>query len=114
MIARIWHGTTTTANADAYMAEYFHKTGLPDYLATEGNLGVLVLRQDEDQQANFLMITLWKSRKSIQEFAGEDINQARYYPEDRKYFVELEPNVAHYDVLIDVRQPANPNAAKTG
>jgi hypothetical protein len=44
MIARIWHGKTTTAKADVYMQEYFHKTGLPDYQATDGNLGVLVLR----------------------------------------------------------------------
>lgn len=107
MIARIWHGKTTTEKADAYMEEYFHNTGLIDYQATEGNLGVLVLREDEDEQANFLMITLWESKEAIKKFAGEDINKARYYPEDNLYFAELEPNVAHYDVLVNVMKSVN-------
>ncbi len=92
MIARIWHGKTTAEKADAYM-DYFHKTGLPDYQGTEGNLGVFVLRKDEGQQADFLMITLWESEDAIRKFAGDDINRARYYPEDNQYFGEMEPNV---------------------
>lgn len=102
MIARIWHGKTTVAKADAYMEEYFHETGLPDYQATEGNLGVFVLRKDEGDDANFLMITFWESKDAIKKFAGDDINRARYYPEDHQYFAELEENVAHYDVLINL------------
>jgi heme-degrading monooxygenase HmoA len=101
MIVRIWHGKTTVAKADAYMKEYFHKTGLVDYQATEGNLDVFVLRKDEEQQADFLMITLWESKDAIRKFAGDDINTARYYPEDNQYFMELEPHVSHYDVLIN-------------
>lgn len=107
MIARIWHGRTTITKADAYMGEYFHKTGLLDYQATEGNLGVLVLRKDEDKQADFLMITLWESKDAIKKFAGDDINKARYYSEDNQYFMELEPNVTHYDVLVNVMKSAN-------
>ena len=76
MIARIWHGRTTAAKADAYM-DYFHKTGLADYHATQGNLGVYVLRKDEGEQTDFLMITLWESEDAIRKFAGEDINKAR-------------------------------------
>ena len=101
MITRIWHGKTTVAKADAYMKEYFLQTGLADYQGTEGNLGVLVLRKDENGQADFLMLTLWQSEDAIKKFAGEDINSARYYPEDQKYFAELEPNVVHYEVLIN-------------
>jgi heme-degrading monooxygenase HmoA len=101
MIARIWHGKTTVAKADAYLAEYFLQTGLADYQGTEGNRGVLVLRKDEEGQAEFLMLTLWESEDAIRKFAGEDINSARYYPEDTKYFAELEPDVAHYEVLIN-------------
>ena len=101
MIARIWHGKTTVAKADAYMEEYFLQTGLTDYQGTEGNLGVLVLRKDEDGQADFLMLTLWESEDAIRKFAGDIINNARYYPEDKKYFAELESKVIHYDVLIN-------------
>ena len=108
MIARIWHGRTTITKAVAYMEEYFHKTGLPDYQSTDGNHGVLVLRQDQGKQAEFLMITLWESKDAIKEFAGDDINKARYYPEDHHYFAELQANVAHYDVLVNVMKSANP------
>ena len=101
MIARIWHGKTTIAKADAYMEEYFLQTGLADYQSTEGNRGVIVLRKDENGQADFLMFTLWESEDAIRKFAGDDINKARYYPEDKKYFTEMEANVAHYDVLIN-------------
>ncbi len=103
MIARIWHGKTTTTKADAYMQEYFLQTGLADYQSTEGNQGVIVLRKDEAGQADFLMLTLWDSVDAIRKFAGDDINQARYYPDDKKYFDEadLEPNVVHYQVLIN-------------
>jgi heme-degrading monooxygenase HmoA len=107
MIARIWHGKTTPAKADAYMEDYFNKTGLADYQATEGNLGVLVLRRDEGGHAEFLMITLWESEDAIKGFTGDDINLARYYPEDNFYFAELEPNVAHYDVIVNVKKSAN-------
>ena len=102
MIARIWHGKTTIAKADAYMQEYFHKTGLPDYQATDGNLGVLVLRQEAGNQVDFLMVTLWESKEAIRKFAGDDINKARYYPEDNQYFADLEESVTHYDVLVNV------------
>lgn len=101
MIARIWHGKTSSEKADAYFKEYFLETGLADYQATEGNRGVLVLRQDRAGEADFLVLTLWKSEDSIRKFAGDDINKARYYPEDTQYFDELEPNVVHYAVVID-------------
>jgi len=103
MIARIWHGKTTTPKANAYMAEYFLQTGLADYQSTEGNQGVIVLRKDENGQTDFLMLTLWESEAAIETFAGDDINKARYYPDDKKYFNEdeMELNVVHYEVLIN-------------
>jgi hypothetical protein len=39
MIARIWHGATSAADADHYL-DYLHQTGIPDYQATLGNQGV--------------------------------------------------------------------------
>jgi heme-degrading monooxygenase HmoA len=101
MIARIWHGKTTPEKMEAYMQDYFLQTGLVDYEGTEGNRGVLVLRKDEGSEAHLLVLTLWESEAAIRSFAGDDIEKARYYPEDREYFDELEPNVAHYQVLIN-------------
>ena len=102
MIARMWHGATDAAKADDYL-DYLNRTGVPDLQATEGNQGVYVLRQIEAGRAHFVLISLWESADAIRSFAGEDIASARYYPEDGRFLLELEPEVAHYEVLV---QPA--------
>lgn len=98
MIARTWHGTVRTEDADRYY-RYLQETGVRDLRATPGNRGVYVLRRVGDDGAHFLMVSLWRSRADIRAFAGEDIERARYYPEDEGYLLELEPHVTHYEVL---------------
>jgi heme-degrading monooxygenase HmoA len=83
--------------ADEYLA-YLERTGLPDYRATPGNRGVWVLRRIEGDRAHFLLMSLWDSMDSIRAFAGDDVERARYYPEDRGFLLELEPHVTHYEV----------------
>jgi hypothetical protein len=43
---------------------------------------VYVLRQPQGDTAHFLLLTLWDSWDAIRAFAGEDIEKAKYYPED--------------------------------
>lgn len=99
MIARLWHGVVPAEKADAYL-EFLQRTGLPDYRVTPGNRGVFVFRRIEGNLAHFLLTTLWESREAIRAFAGDDIERARYYPEDRTFLLEMEPRVTHYDVLV--------------
>jgi heme-degrading monooxygenase HmoA len=101
MIARTWHGVTDASNANEYF-DYLEKTGVPDYKRTEGNLGVYVLRRIERYQAHFLLLTLWESEEAIKRFAGAEMEKAKYYPEDEKFLLELEPTVTHYEVLLQV------------
>lgn len=100
MIARIWHGVVPESKSDDYL-ENQRKNGIADYLSTEGNRGVLVLRRNEGGNTHFLLLTLWDSRESISRFAGENIEKARYYPEDKDYLLELEPYVTHYEALVE-------------
>jgi len=88
---------TPKARADEYDA-YLARTGVKDCRATPGNLGVYVLRRIEGDRAHFLFISLWESYEAIQEFAGRDVERAVYYPEDREFLLELEPEVTHYEV----------------
>lgn len=99
MIARIWHGATKASVSDEYL-DYLNQTGIPDYRATEGNRGVHVLRRVDDEKAHFLLITFWESFEAIKKFAGDDVEKAKYYSEDKKYLLELEPRVEHYEVLV--------------
>jgi heme-degrading monooxygenase HmoA len=81
-------------------AQYLARTGIPDYRNTEGNRGVYVLKRIEGKRAHFLLVTLWDSYDAIKAFAGDDYQRAKYYPEDRDYLIELEPNVRHYEVVV--------------
>src|SRR5213594_5019890 len=97
-IARLWHGAVPAAKGDAYAA-YLRRTGVTECRATPGNRGVQVLRRTVGDETHFLFISFWESLDAIRAFAGDDIDQARYYPEDRKYLLALEPTVSHYEVL---------------
>ena len=98
MIARFWRGVTPRLKADEYF-EYLKKTGLKEYESTEGNRGVYVFRRMENDRAVFLLMSLWDSYDAIKKFAGPDFEKAVYYPEDKNFLLELEPNVVHYEIL---------------
>ena len=98
MIARIWRGLTRDSQAEEYF-EYLKATGIKEYRETQGNQGVFVLRNITAGQAEFLLITHWESWDAIRRFAGDEVNKAVYYPEDQKFLLALEPEVAHYEVL---------------
>ena len=97
MIARLWHGATRAEQSEGYLS-YLLETGIPGYRATPGNQGVQILRRIEGEIAHFLLISYWESFEAIARFAGDDLEQARYYPRDAEFLLELEPKVAHYEV----------------
>ncbi len=37
-------------------------------------------------------------------FAGDDIEKTHFLPKDREYLLELEPQVKHFDVILDDRK----------
>ena len=46
-----------------------------------------------------ITLSFWESREAIHGFAGDDIEQAVFYPEDDRYLVERETTVTHYEVV---------------
>ncbi len=99
MIARIWQGATPESKAADYL-DYMRLTGVKELQATEGNRGVYVLRRIDHGQAEFTFISLWESWEAIRRFAGEDVERAVYYPEDKDYLLYLNPKVMHYEILV--------------
>lgn len=97
MIARMWHGRTTLAKADAY-CDFLIARAMPDYRGTPGNLGAQVLRRDEGDIAHFTTLSYWEGEDAIRAFAGGELLKAKYYPEDRDFLLEFEPEVVHYEV----------------
>ena len=98
MIARSWDGTTPAAQADEY-ADYVQRTGVTDLAATDGNLGVYLLRRREGDRARFRVLSLWDSMEGVRRFAGDDPEKARYYPDDSRFLLALEPRVEHFEVV---------------
>lgn len=97
-ITRIWHGITKAEHADEYL-KYVEHTGMKEYRTIKGNISAKLLRRIEGNQCHFLTITEWDSYESIKQFAGKNFEKARYYPEDKKYLLALEENVAHYETF---------------
>ena len=97
MIARIWRGITLKEKADDYL-DYLHRTGLRDYAATPGTRGVSVLRRNQGEHCEIMLISLWDSMDAVRAFAGENPDRSVYYPEDDQYLLQMEPLVRHYDV----------------
>jgi len=95
----MWHGRTPASKADAYV-DYLKVSGVRELQATPGNRGVFVLRRVGPREADFLVISLWDSMEAIREFAGEDLEKARYFDEDREFLLEFERFVTHYDVPV--------------
>ena len=94
VISRLWHGRTSRAQADAYLA-FLVERALPDYRGTPGNRGAWILRRDEGEVTHFSTLSFWESRAAIEAFAGADISVAKYYPEDAGFLLEFEPTVVH-------------------
>ncbi len=97
MIARVWFGRTRADDYDAYLA-YLEESGVAALKETPGNRGVMVLRRYDGDEAEFGVISFWDSAEDIEAFAGEDVDVARYFPEDERYLLELPPRLKHFEV----------------
>lgn len=98
MICRMWHGRTLKAKADAY-ASFLESRAIPDYRSIPGNVSAAVLRRDEAEVAHFITLTYWETEQAIRAFAGKELLNAKYYPEDTDYLLEFEPFVQHFEVV---------------
>lgn len=97
MVIRIWRGWTRIEDADAYR-DYMTRVALPGYAEVEGNVAVYMARRRDEDREEFAMISVWESLDAIRTFAGDDHEQAVFYPDDDAYLVDREWTVRHYDV----------------
>ena len=58
-----------------------------------GSRGTLVLRRIDGDQTEFETILLFDSLEDVRAFAGDDIEEAVFYPEDDRYLVERDLGV---------------------
>ena len=99
MIARIWHGWTTSENADPY--ESLLKTEIfPGILAkgVDGFQRIELFRRDLGAESEFMTVMWFRDLASVKAFAGED-HEAAYVPaKARAVLARFDTRSQHYEV----------------
>ena len=98
MIARMWRGWTSTADADTYVG-YLRETGFKEYRQTPGNRAAYLLRRADADRTEFVALTFWDSLDAVKAFAGDELDRAVFYPEDDRFLVDRETVARHYEVI---------------
>jgi hypothetical protein len=104
MIARIWHGWTTPANADAY--ERLLRTEIfPGILARKvtGFRDIQLLRRDAGEEVEFITIMNFDSLDAVIAFAGPNYEEGVVPPKARAVLSRFDATSQHYEI-IDVRR----------
>lgn len=98
MIIRVWRGKTSVPKAEEY--ERFLKTmAYPDYGEVRGNRGWMLLRRSVSGAVEFMFVSFWDSMEALIDYAGDDPNRPKYYPEDRAALLEVPKEVEHYSIV---------------
>jgi heme-degrading monooxygenase HmoA len=97
MIARVWHGYTTPAHADAYEAMLKPEL-LPGVSKVKGYRGSYLLRRPLGSEVEFITIMLWESLDAIKAVAGQDYETAVIPEERRKHLSRYDGKSAHYEI----------------
>lgn len=104
MIARIWHGETSTENAAAYAA-LLQEEILPSFHRIAGYRGAYGLRRRQTDGVRFITLTLWDSLEAVRAFAGEEYPTAVIEPEARALLRTYDPQAEHYEVFAYPGEP---------
>jgi heme-degrading monooxygenase HmoA len=97
MIARMWRGSATTANAAAY-ERHFTARVVPHLKDIPGHRGAYLLRRSTDDRVELLAVTFWDSIETIKAFAGPRPELAIVEPEGRAALSEFDDFATHYDL----------------
>jgi heme-degrading monooxygenase HmoA len=102
MIARHWKGWTKLADAAAY-ERLLTDTVLPALKNIEGYQGGYVLREDDDREAEFVVVNFFDSLDSVKRFAGEEYRTPAFEPEAKRLLSRIENVAHHYEVRARVQ-----------
>lgn len=106
MIARIWHGWTTPADADTYES-LLQDEIFPGIFAkgVEGLESIDLLRRAAGDEVEFVTVMWFATPEALRAFAGED-EEAAYVPASaRKVLRRFDQRSAHYQVRTRRRAP---------
>ncbi len=97
MIARLWRGWTSIENADAY-EKLLREQVLPGLRQIDGYQGGYILRQEGNDEVEFVVMNFFDSLEAVRAFAGPDYTVPVFEPEARQLLSKVEPRARHYEV----------------
>jgi len=104
MIARLWHGWTSPANADRYerllREEIFRAIGAREI---PGYRGIELFRRAVDDGVEFITLMRFDSLVAVRAFAGEAYETAVVPPSARALLQRFDARSAHYEVRESTR-----------
>ena len=99
MIARLWHGWTTPANADPY--ERLLRTEIFAAIRERhipGFRGIQLLRRALPDAVEFVTLMTFESLEDVRAFAGADYEVAVVPPAARALVLRFDQRSAHYEI----------------
>jgi antibiotic biosynthesis monooxygenase (ABM) superfamily enzyme len=100
MIARLWHGWTKPADADAYEKMLRHEI-FPSIAARkiDGYRGAELFIHEDGDEVEFVTLLRFDSMDAVKEFAGADASKPVIFPKAEPLITRMEP-AGHYRVAI--------------
>jgi catechol 2,3-dioxygenase-like lactoylglutathione lyase family enzyme/heme-degrading monooxygenase HmoA len=89
-IARIWRGRTNRERADEY-ERYNYEQGVKPLI--EKAMGVQALREDRDDETEFVTISYWENVEAMAAFTGADPTGIHHLDRDPEFLLELPQSV---------------------
>jgi hypothetical protein len=103
MIARIWHGYTTVANADVYenllKQEIF--IGIENK-KVEGYKGIQLLKRELENEVEFTTIMWFDTIESVKQFAGENFENAYVPAKAREVLSRFDDTSVHCELIHEL------------
>jgi heme-degrading monooxygenase HmoA len=99
MIARTWKAVADKEQVQHYVM-HFEKNVFPELRQIMGFLGVYVMEKPVGDGMEIQVMTLWESMEAIQQFAGEQVDQAVVEPEAQAVLRSFDTTVSHHEVLV--------------
>lgn len=97
MIARVWKGWTKVKDADAY-EKLLREEVYPKLEKLNGFHGGYILRQNKNDEVEFVTMLLFESLEAVKAFAGPKYETPVFEPEARHLLSKVELIARHYDV----------------
>jgi heme-degrading monooxygenase HmoA len=99
MISRHWRALARVERAHEYVVHLKQHT-FPELRKLPGFLGATILRRDQSQGVEFVVVTEWSSAEAIAAFSGgHDVEVAVVQPEVRDMMLEYDLRARHYRVI---------------